>query len=110
MRPAKLVLRCYASFDDGQWSAVCVDLALAAQSDSCDEAIEKLGQQIRSYVSEALVGEDKAHAYELMTRKAPLSLRAKYHYARFCSFLNTCVHRSTNVPKSFISPLPLRPA
>ncbi|RLA46014.1 MAG: hypothetical protein DRQ97_08585 [Gammaproteobacteria bacterium] len=78
MRPKELVLRCYAENKDGLWNVVCVDLCLAAQGDSFKEAQNKLHDQIKDYVFDALGGEDREYADQLMVRKAPLSLRAKY--------------------------------
>jgi hypothetical protein len=70
-------VRCYAKRSEGQWVAVCVDLCLAAQADSFAEAKQKLDAQIRDYVFEALTV-DRAHARELLSRKAPIQNRLEY--------------------------------
>lgn len=82
MKAPDLVLRCYAKRDGDQWVAVCIDLCLAAQSDSFEAARRALDQQIISYVDEALTV-DRASAFELLNRKAPLSQRAEYWLIRF---------------------------
>ena len=85
-------LRCYAAADsDGQWSAVCIDLSLAAQGESCDEALTKLRSHIVDYVNEAF-GEDSDHEATPLNRKAPFSLRAKYHYIATRLLLSRCIN------------------
>lgn len=77
---ADLVLRCFAEKSEEQWQAVCVDLCLAAQGDTFDEAREKLHAMIAEYVWDALAGEDRAFADQLLRRRAPLSILARYHW------------------------------
>ncbi|MFI8479622.1 hypothetical protein ACIGCM_03535 [Pseudomonas sp. NPDC078700] len=71
------VLRCYAEKKNGLWIAACPQFTLAAQGESFEEAKGKLESQIKSYVVEALTV-DKAHAAELLSRKAPLAVRLRY--------------------------------
>lgn len=85
MRSYPLVFRCYAETEGDQWLAFCIDLTLAAQADTYQEARTKLHKQIASYVYDAIAGADQAHATYLLTRKAPLRYRVKYHaIAVFC--------------------------
>lgn len=77
MKASDLVLRCYIKRTQGQWVAVCIDLCLAAQGDTRDEAHARLVAQIRSYVHEALTV-DKESADMLLTRKAPWPQRLEY--------------------------------
>lgn len=82
MKPTDLVLRCYAREDDsGQWSAVCIDLGLAAQGDNFEEAKVKLDEQVKDYLSAIFAegSEESQHARELLSRKAPISQRLTYH-------------------------------
>lgn len=79
MRPQELIVRCYAEKKGDTWQAVCIDLNLAAQSHSLEHARKKLNSQIAEYVYDAVAGEDQEYAAELLSRKAPLSLRLKYH-------------------------------
>lgn len=69
-------LRCMAYQQDGVYIAACLDLSLAAQANTIEEAMSKLESQVDDYISEAL--EDKAHARELLSRRAPLSMWVKY--------------------------------
>ena len=103
MNTEKLFLRCFAEYKDSQWSAVCLDLNLAAQADTVQEVIDKMESMIKSHIYDALEGDDKEFAHQLMTRKAPAELRAKYHYIQFRIWLN----QATNF-KLFNECLPLK--
>jgi hypothetical protein len=92
MRPNQLILRCYAERDGGLWVAVCLDLSLAAQGDSMDEARAKLDDQIRDYVRDAL-GVDRKHAAALLAkRKAPVSEWMRYYRLKFKYKLKQRLH------------------
>jgi predicted RNase H-like HicB family nuclease len=80
MNPKQLILRCYVEKKDGIWQAFCIDLNLAAQGDTRDEVRTKLQRQIGSYLHDALEGEDKEYAEQLLSRKAPIVFRAKYAF------------------------------
>ncbi len=82
MRPIELLLRCYANKRDDQWQAFCIDLCLAAQGDTLEEARNKLHSMIDDYVREALTV-DRDHANYLLNRKAPIKQMATYHYYSF---------------------------
>jgi len=82
MKPKSLILRCFAEKKDGQWTAVCVDFYLAAQSDSLNDVLQKLESQIKSYIDEALNGCDKLYSKQLLCRKAPLFQILKYYYIK----------------------------
>ena len=66
MKANELILRCYGEKIGDTWQAFCIDLNLAAQGDSFPEVKAKLNQQIYSYVYDALVGEDKEYADQLL--------------------------------------------
>ncbi len=68
MKINTLILRCYAKYDEGQWIAFCLDFDLAAQADTFEQAKTKLENMIKEYVFDALVGEDKEYAEQLLTR------------------------------------------
>lgn len=80
MKVNQLTLRCFGELKDNQWTLVCVDLCLAAQASSVEKAKAKLESQIKEYLYDALAGQDKEFANQLLQRKAPLSLRARYHW------------------------------
>lgn len=75
----QLRLRCYAE-QQGQnlWVAVCIDLCLAAQGETCQEARERLNAQIDTYVVDAFTI-DRAYFHQLIPRPAPLRQRLKYY-------------------------------
>lgn len=74
MRPKQLLVKCYAEQEGHDWVAVCLDFNLAAQGDSFEEVKIKLESMIYDYVYDALVGEDRRYAAQLLSRRAPLSL------------------------------------
>ena len=83
MKANQLILRCYAEKKDSQWTAFCLDFTLATQADTCNEATAKLDTQIKEYLYDCLVGEDKDYAFQLLNRKAPLLEWVKYYF--YCS-------------------------
>jgi hypothetical protein len=108
MRPQDLLLRCYIERVGDQWQAFCVDLNLAAQADSLHEAKTKLDSMVRSYLIDALTGEDRAHAAMLLTRKAPLRFRAKYNWYAMRSKISTTFARSNPRDRiAFRKPMPM---
>jgi hypothetical protein len=80
MKPTQLLLRCYAEKVGNQWQAFCLDLSLAAQGDTFAEAKDKLDAMVAEYVYDALVGDDREHAEQLLTRRAPLRDWLKYYW------------------------------
>lgn len=82
IEPRQLLLRCYANKAGDQWQAFCIDFCLSAQGDSFSEVRGKLNNMIADYLYDALVGEDREYAEQLLRRKAPLKQIATYHYYR----------------------------
>lgn len=78
--------RCYAQRTHGQWVAICVDYALAAQADSLEAARLKLEHQIDSYTQEA-IGRDAANGAALLNRSAPREFRIRYYVAAILDHL-----------------------
>ncbi|CAD5977916.1 hypothetical protein PCC9214_04330 [Planktothrix tepida] len=74
------LLRCFLKQENNQWVAVCIDLNLASQADTCNEAKLKLEEMINSYVQEALTV-DSDYAEQLLSRKAPFTLILEYYFA-----------------------------
>jgi len=110
MRPNQLLLRCFAEREDGLWVAYCLDLSLVAQGDSLQEVRHKLEMQVRDYVTDALVGQDREHAAYLMTRKAPLSLWLRYYWVGLLIAKDRLLHsQRQRVGKVFSEPLPMKP-
>lgn len=108
LKTTDLVVRCFAEQAEGQWTVVCLDFSLAAQSESLDDATALLVGQLKDYVSDALTGIDADYANELLVRRrAPLGLWLKFYKSKF---LNWC-SSDRNGPnfKGFSHPLPLTP-
>lgn len=67
-------VRCYIEPTKDQWQAFCIDLTLAAQADTREQAIEKLDDQIADYIDDAVQAQDQ------IIRRAPLRYWLKYYY------------------------------
>lgn len=80
MKPQPKFVRVYGERKDGQWTLVCLEFSLAVQSESLNEAKEKLRSQIASYVHEATVGVDSEHRDYLLSRSAPLYCWLKFYF------------------------------
>lgn len=106
MKPRDLLLRCYANRDGDQWQAFCIDLCLAAQGESFQEARHKLECMAEEYIYDALADEDREYAEELLSRKAPLYQRLTYHYYRVMHHLGML---RDHFHKRFKYPLPMVP-
>ncbi|WP_275348344.1 hypothetical protein, partial [Xenorhabdus bovienii] len=74
-------LRCMAYQQGDMYIAACLDLSLAAQANSIDEAISKLEAQVSDYLEEAT--SEPEYAKQLINRKAPLSMWLKYWLIAF---------------------------
>ena len=107
MRTNELLLRCYGVKDDGLWQIMCLDLSLAAQAETFEEAMKKLGEQIAEYIHDATVGQDKEFAAQLLRRRAPLKYWVSFYWFMFQHALKNNVERLQPVHKSFNCPLPL---
>jgi hypothetical protein len=68
--------------DNGVWVASCLDLDLAAQGDTLEEAKASLEAMIAEYVFDAVAGEDRAYAGQLLRRKAPLGEWITYYFIK----------------------------
>lgn len=106
MRPQALFLRCFVERRDDRWQGFCIDLNLAAQGDSLEEVKCKLEAMIADYVYDALAGEDREYAFQLMQRKAPLSIRWRYYYH---ALIPRIVHWGKKIDRVFLEQVPLFP-
>jgi len=82
MTPEQLIVKCYAEQEGDCWVAVCLSFNLAAQGDSFEEVKIKLEAMLAEYVYDALAGEDKPYAAQLLSRRAPLSAWIKYYFIK----------------------------
>lgn len=104
MNPKQLIVKCYAEQEGEYWVAVCLNFNLAAQGDSFEEVKAKLEAMISEYVYDALEGEDKPYAAQLLSRTAPLSLWIRYLFIKLKAVL---CHTHDHI---FDETMPLRPA
>jgi hypothetical protein len=78
--PFRLLVRCLVERKGDQWQAFSLEFGLAVQGDSMVEVRRKLESMIESYVHDALVGEDREHAYDLLAcRKATWRVFLRYY-------------------------------
>ena len=119
LRAAQLVVRCMVRREGAVWVAVCIDLCLAAQGGTREEAAQALHRQIALYVREAFTL-DAAHAEALLRRRAGMAERVRYQFwrliqrrprvrrtlGRLAQRLGLAVSRAT----AYSEPLPLQPA
>ena len=107
MRPHQLILRCYGERKGHVWQAFCIDLGLATQGESFQEARDKLHGQIASYMQEALAGEDREYADQLLSRKSPLGFRLRYHFYSLLCYFDTA---KKSICQIFTEVMPLSPS
>lgn len=96
-----LLLRCYANKEGEQWQAFCIDLSLAVQGDSFPEVKNKLQSMVAEYLYDAVLGEDKEYASQLLDRRAPMKYVATYHYYSLMHSLGVFrdgIHKLFKVP------------
>lgn len=111
MRPRQLLLRCYAERNGDLWVAYCLDFTLACQGDTLKEVKAKLDAQIRDYVYDALVGEDREHAEYLLTRRAPARYWLTYWYIRAVGVIARALHLARQPSaRPFHEVMPVAPA
>lgn len=99
MTQPTLLVRCYIEHKNDQWQAFSLEFGLAAQGETEQDVRRKLESMIESYLEDALIGEDRAHADELLNRRATWLVYAKYYWTSF---------RSRN-HGTYRSPVPLAP-
>ncbi|MET1070010.1 MAG: hypothetical protein ABWY28_18565 [Pseudomonas prosekii] len=104
MKPNEILLRCFAERKEDYWQAFCIDLCLAVQGDSFQEVKSKLHAQVADYLQDILDGEDRPYAAQLLSRKSPLPIVAKYH---LISAMNH-IHRWKQKAFAFRDAMPLK--
>lgn len=106
--PMCLVIRVFAERKNNQWQAFTLELGLAVQADTLPEVKHKLESMILSYVTDALTGEDREHAYELLNRRATWRVYLNYYvlsvFYNITSFLD---HSKDRI--FYKEPMPLEP-
>lgn len=103
--PKQMILRCYAEKKDGVWQAFCLDLNLAVQGQSSQEVKRKMHEQIEMFLYDALEGEDRQYADQLLARKAPIGFWLKYYLYKT---LNNATYAHNGIREFFNEVMPLR--
>lgn len=109
----KINLRCYAKRDGDIWVAVCIDLSLAAQARTLQDAQAKLDAQILDYVTEAVAGPHREHCEYLLSRRSPVSDVATFYAISLVNKAQRAarklLHASVGSPaiKAYSKPAPL---
>ncbi len=77
-----IVLRVFFEKSGSVWQALCLDLDIAAQGETCQEAQALMKDMIASYLEEVFTypPEDRKR---LLNRKAPFFVRLKWAYKIF---------------------------
>ncbi len=81
MNKHRKIIRCMAYKEKDLYIAVCLDLSLASQGNSLNEAMAKLDNQIKDYIDEALA--EPQYTQQLLNRPSPISLWIKYYWLKF---------------------------
>lgn len=78
--PVRLIVRCFIERKNDQWQGFTLEFGLAVQADTLHEVKRKLESVVQCYVRDAFVGEDRAHAYDLLVRrKATWQVYLRYY-------------------------------
>jgi hypothetical protein len=105
--PVELILKCFAEKKGNIWQGFCIDLNLACQGATVSEVRSKLHEQIADYLFDALAGEDRAFASQLLNRPAPFSIRFRYYYLLLLSHVRSA---HSGLCELFNETMPLVPA
>ncbi|RXF75531.1 hypothetical protein [Hansschlegelia zhihuaiae] len=84
----KRTLQCFAFGRPGDIQAICVDLDIAVEARTFDEAKARLNQAIGEYIKSAMA-ESPEVAQQLLHRRAPLFLRLKLAFGYFLHTMRT---------------------
>lgn len=103
-----LTVRCLIEGRGDQWQAFTLEFGLAAQAESEADVKRKLEDMLHTYLYDALVGEDRAHAAQLLQRRATWQVFARYYLAMLRNKIRDGgegIRHST-----YVEPIPLQPA
>jgi predicted RNase H-like HicB family nuclease len=78
------LLRCYAENKGRGWEAICLDLDIAVQAATFDEAFRELREAIIVYY-ETVAELPESERKRLFKRRAPVSLRVKFFLHALCA-------------------------
>jgi hypothetical protein len=94
---------------DDRWQGFSLEYGLAVQGSSFADVRSRLERMIESYIHDALVGEDREHADELMSRRATGSVYWKYYLAKALAGIRFGRGGDSDSHKTFKEPLALEP-
>ena len=106
--PLQYVIHYFVERKGDQWQAFSLELGLAVQADTQSEVRQKLELMIVSYLCDALLGEDRAHAKELLSRKGTWRVFARYYLYSLTSHLTKFLGASKD-RAVYTKSLPLEP-
>ena len=109
MTPLTLFVHVLGERRGDQWSLLCLEFDLAAQSGTLEDAQARLREQIKAYLHDAMEGEDAPYARGLLLRRAPLRYWVLY---AIVSLVGGAVEKFSRGASRISSrvPLPLVPA
>jgi hypothetical protein len=81
-------LRCIAYHYEGRWVAFCLDLDIAVEAGSFDQAQVVLAEALRSYVQDAMAESEPVRS-RLLNRRAPLHVRLLWGWRIFWATVRT---------------------
>lgn len=110
--PFRLIVRCLLEKKGNQWQGFTLEFGLAVQADTISEVKRKLESMVHCYVRDALVGEDREHAYDLLVRrKATWQVYARYYLCWIASqFAKPPAAGSKPTGMIYRAPLALEPS
>ena len=107
IRPIQLVVHCLIERVGDQWQGFSLEFGLAVQGESCLDVRRKLGIILECYVRDALCGEDREHAYDLLVRRnATWRVYLRYYRVWLAQHVATFMTAS-NHAMIYREPLPL---
>jgi hypothetical protein len=107
-RYVPVMVRCLIEHRRGAWQAFTLEYGLAVQGDSKEDVKQRLERVIISYVTDALIGEDREHAEILLSRRATLGVYFRYYLYSMLSTLRPGSGGSRE-HKAYREPLALEP-
>lgn len=99
------VIRGIIQHDGVVWVGTTLEFGLAAQGSSPQEVKRLLHSQLVSYVDEAC-NIDRAHAEQLLSRKAPLAVYARYYAALLRLALKNLNNKNNNRAQLYSEAMP----
>lgn len=107
-QPPQLNLRFYGHLTlQGTWVAVCIDLNLAVERPTWEEALAAVLQQAQGYINVVLETEDRSSISYLIPRPAPWIDHALYHLACAACFIRQLKKLMVCLTETFFLPVPI---